>query len=133
MRTTIIIFLLFTFYFCRSRDSEVEVIKQFNSCIQAVNEYDLYEGEITDSILAKFYFSTEYLTDLTQIKATYIFADVPYYHSRQDCLNDIKHWRKWFHKNKNTITKSYSDSLILQILQKNIWWQYDSDKSYFPE
>lgn len=127
----IIILLLAVSFSCTTRNDNPEITQLFNSCIDAVNEYDLYIGNITDSILAKFYFSTEYLTDLTHIKAKYVSADVPRYKTRQDCLNDMKQWKRWYKRNGNSITKEYSDSIVSSVLEKNIWWQYNPDSCLF--
>jgi hypothetical protein len=115
----IIIALSFSLYACVNKEFE----KDFQYAIQSVNEYDLYRGYFHESIVGRFYFSTEYLGKLTGIEANFMFAEVvPYYSNREDCLNDIKKWEKWYNQNKYRVTKEQSDSIKKSVWSSHVWW-----------
>ena len=95
----------------------------FSICISIVKEYDGYRGNLNDTLLGCFYFATEYLETLTHIKADYYIAcDVPYYNSKEDCLNNIKDWEQWYNNNETKIINLKSDSLRKLVFNKKIWW-----------
>lgn len=122
-----IIFLLLTciMYSCSNTDTckENDVVKnRFNFYINSINNYDLYRGVITDSLLANFGFSAEVLSDLTGEEHSYIFAEPPSYKTRKDCLSDIKKYKKWYNENKCKITIEKLDSIEKNVYSKRIWW-----------
>lgn len=94
----------------------------FDKCLYIVEDYANFRGELNDTILARFYFSIEYLERITNIDAKCVFSDVPYYKTRADYKSDIRKWRKWYDNNYEYLTQKRSDSLKQEIAKDNIWW-----------
>lgn len=120
MKKSLVIFMAITLLASCKESCEVDANFKnvFDISINKVNEYDKFRGTVSDSMKSNFYFSTEYLEKLTQIKANFQWTDVlPYYESRSQCRADIKNWRKWYEENKCRITKEYSDSIKLSVLR----------------
>jgi hypothetical protein len=116
-----IIFLIFVAFISSCSHSN-EVNSDFNKCLKIVDNYDQYRGLMTDTILARFYFATEYLQRISNIKANFVYYDVPHYKSRRECKSDLRKWRKWYDKNMDYLTQERSDSLKREIAKDNIWW-----------
>jgi len=127
-----IIFLIFVAFICSCSNSK-KVDSDFNKCMTIVNDYDSYLGIMSDTVIARFIFATEYLQRSTNIKANYIFADVPHYSSRKDCKSDIRKWRKWYDENMDYLTQERSDSLKREIAKDNIWWSDSTILQYVFE
>jgi hypothetical protein len=105
----------------------------FDKCLYIVEDYANFRGELNDTILARFYFSIEYLERITNIDAKCVFSDVPYYKTRADYKSDIRKWRKWYDENMDYLTQERSDSLKLEIAKDNIWWSDSTILQYVFE
>lgn len=125
MNKYIYILLTCIMYSCSNTDTCKEnnnVKNRFNYYLETINNYDLHREEITDSLLADFYFSSEVLFNLTGEKYSYICADPPIYKTRKDCLSDIKKYKKWYKKNKCNISTEKLDSIEKYVYSKKVWW-----------
>ena len=112
-------------YSCSNTDTckENDVVKnRFNFYINSINNYDLYRGVITDSLLANFAFSADVFSGLTGEKYSYFESEPPHYKKRKDCLSDIKKYKKWYKENKCNITIEKLDSIEKNVYSKRIWW-----------
>lgn len=123
MKKFIFVLLICIIYSCSNTCKENDVVKnRFNYYLNSINNYDLHHGEITDSLLANFFFSAEVLSDLTGEKYSYFESGHPLYKKRKDCLSDIKKYKKWYNKNKCNITIEKLDSIEKYVYSKRIWW-----------
>jgi len=122
----ILVFCFFVQLFISCQNKNIEVENEFYHCMNNVENYYNYRGELNDSIIAEFYLSIEYLSALSGIKANYTVAEPPTYLHKTIFLNDMKNWLNWFEINKHKISIEYSDSIKKEILKQEIWWKYDS-------
>ena len=135
MASKIILFLLsFTLLSCIKKEPskvDEDFQQDFQYAIEAVKDYHAYRGVLYDYVLARFYFSENYLAKLTGIEGTFVFSEPPYY-PHENYLHDIKEWKKWYNQNKYTITKEYSDSITNSTWDGYVWWHAnDNDLSEF--
>ncbi|MDR0790780.1 MAG: hypothetical protein LBO06_08330 [Bacteroidales bacterium] len=115
--------------FSCSKTYNKNVEYDFNRCLNIIDEFNNYEGDIdiTDTIRGKLFFATEYLQKMTGIEGqSVVFAEIPVYYERKDCLNDIQKWKDWFDKNKYKLTSQYNDSIKKSIVRDKIWWEDSS-------
>ena len=114
--------MLFLFSFC-DRINNRESKSDFEKCLLIVEEYYYYTGAINDTILARFYFANAYLETLSGIEAKYICADIPFYCSKKEYLDNISEWKGWYKENYQIVLNLNSDSINKIIIDKKIWWQ----------
>jgi hypothetical protein len=120
--TTQTIFVLAVLIFFIACSPSKSIDSDFNKCMEIVDDYDTYRGHITDTILARFFFATEYLERITGVEANYVFAEPPHYQTRSDCKSDLRKWRKWYDNHIDYVTQERSDSLMQEIAKDNIGW-----------
>jgi hypothetical protein len=121
MNSFFFVFLSVFFFGCKNDNQKFQ--NDFNTCLKIVQDYNVYTGEMNDTILGQFYFANEYLVTFTGIESKYICADIPYYLSENDCLDNVIEWKRWYFENHQLVTNSKSDSVIKIIVNKKIWWQ----------
>lgn len=127
-----IFFIIFIIFLCSCLSNNKED-SDFKKCMKIVKDYDNLQQIESDTVIARFIFATEYLQRATNIKASYIFADVPHYNSRKDCKSDLRKWRKWYDTNGSSLTQERSDSLKREIAKDNIWWNDSTILQYVFE
>lgn len=115
----LILAVFFSFAACSPSKN---IDSDFNKCMKIVEDYDSYIGPVSDTILARFYFATNYLERISGVAGSFVDAEPPHYKTRSDCRSDLRKWRNWYDGHIEYLTQDRSDSLKREIARDNIWW-----------